>query len=139
MVEYVDGSVLAQMGSPDMRTAIGYSLAWPERMAAPVERLDLAAIGRLTFEPPDPLRFPALRLAREALSAAGGAPTVLNAANEVAVQAFLAGRCSFLAIAEVVERALERLSGVGIRSLAEVRQVDQESRRVAAALLDGKS
>ncbi|MEE8534446.1 MAG: 1-deoxy-D-xylulose-5-phosphate reductoisomerase, partial [Kiloniellales bacterium] len=84
MVAYVDGSVLAQMGQPDMRTPIAYTLAWPARMAAPVERLDLAALGTLTFEAPDPERFPALRLAREALCDGGGAPTILNAANEVA-------------------------------------------------------
>jgi 1-deoxy-D-xylulose-5-phosphate reductoisomerase len=85
MVAYIDGSVLAQLGQPDMRTPIAYALAWPARMAAPVERLDLAAIGQLTFEAPDPDRFPALRLARQALRAGGCAPTVLNAANEIAV------------------------------------------------------
>ncbi len=137
MVSYVDGSVLAQLGQPDMRTPIAYTLAWPERMAAPVERLDLAAVGQLTFEKPDFERFPALRLARDALRAAGGAPTILNAANEVAVQAFLSGACSFLAVAQIVERTLERLAGLEIGSLAEVGQVDQESRQVAREILDG--
>ena len=136
MVSYVDGSVLAQLGQPDMRTPIAYTLAWPERMSTPVERLDLAAIGQLTFEQPDPERFPALRLARDALRASGGAPTVLNAANEIAVQAFLTGNCSFLAVAEVVERTLERLSGLQVNSLADVRQIDQEGRRVAREILD---
>ena len=95
MVEYVDGSVLAQLGSPDMRIPIAYALAWPERMETPAQRLDLAAIGRLDFEAPDLERFPALRLAREALEAGGAAPIVLNAANEVAVAAFLDGGIGF--------------------------------------------
>ena len=108
MVEYIDGSVLAQMGSPDMRTPIAYALAWPLRMEAPVDRLDFAAIGRLTFEAPDLARFPALRLAREALEAGGQAPNVLNAGNEVAVAAFLDDRLRFTQIADVVEAVLDR-------------------------------
>ena len=136
MVSYVDGSVLAQLGQPDMRTPIAYTLAWPGRMSAPVERLNLAAIGQLTFEQPDPGRFPALRLARDSLRASSGAPTVLNAANEVAVQAFLAGRCSFLAIAGIVERTLEALSGAEVDSLAAVDEIDGESRRIAGTFLD---
>src|SRR5918994_6758259 len=84
LVAYVDGSVLAQLGPPDMRTPIAYALAWPERMQWPAPRLDLAQLGALTFEAPDPVRFPALALAREALAAGGGAPTIFNAANEVA-------------------------------------------------------
>ncbi|MBM3542388.1 MAG: 1-deoxy-D-xylulose-5-phosphate reductoisomerase, partial [Alphaproteobacteria bacterium] len=95
MVEYVDGSVLAQLGTPDMRTPIAYALAWPRRMEAPAARLDFQSLSQLTFEPPDPQRFPALRLARQALRAGGTAPCVLNAANEVAVEAFLAGRIGF--------------------------------------------
>ena len=107
MVEYVDGSVLAQLGSPDMRTPIAYSLAWPARMEAPVGRLDFTKIARLTFEAPDTDRFPALRLARESLEASGQATNVLNAANEVAVAAFLEDRIRFTQIAETVERTLE--------------------------------
>src|SRR4249919_3303228 len=89
LVAYVDGSVLAQLGAPDMRTPIAVALAWPDRMPAPVARLDLVSLARLDFEAPDPERFPALSLARECLRAGGGAPTLLNAANEVAVAAFL--------------------------------------------------
>lgn len=111
MVAYFDGSVLAQLGSPDMRTPIAYALAWPARMAAPTEKLNLAQIGRLTFEEPDLQRFPALGLAREALRAAGAAPTVLNAANEVAVEAFLAGAIGFLDISRLAADILEANSG----------------------------
>ena len=108
MVEYIDGSVLAQLGSPDMRTPIAYSMGWPQRIAAPVERLDFAKISGLTFFEPDTQRFPALRLAREALEAGGEAPCVLNAANEQAVEAFLNGKVPFLGIAALVEKALDR-------------------------------
>jgi 1-deoxy-D-xylulose-5-phosphate reductoisomerase len=111
MVAYVDGSVLAQLGSPDMRTPIAYALAWPDRMAAPTERLNLAQIGRLTFEEPDLKRFPALGLAREALRAGGAAPTVLNAANEVAVEAFLGGGIGFLDIARLSADIMEASAG----------------------------
>lgn len=111
MVEYVDGSVLSQMGSPDMRTPIAYALAWPERMETPVTPLDFAKIGQLTFFDPDEVRFPATRLAREALEAGGQASCVLNAANEVAVEAFLEGRIAFLDIARICEEALDRLAG----------------------------
>lgn len=131
MVAYVDGSVLAQMGQPDMRTPIAYSLAWPERMAAPVERLDLAAIGQLTFEEPDTIRFPALRLAREALLAGGTAPTILNAANEVAVSGFLEGRLGFLDIARVVEQTLGEIPSTRLASLEDVWETDRQARRVA--------
>ncbi len=108
MVEYIDGSVLAQLGSPDMRTPIAYAMGWPDRIAAPVERLDFAKISALTFFEPDLIKFPALRLAREALEAGGEAPCVLNAANEQAVAAFLDGKIPFLGIAELVEAALEK-------------------------------
>ena len=110
MVEYVDGSVLAQMGSPDMRTPIAYALGWPDRMAAPVERLDLTRLSGLTFFDPDTHKFPALRLAREALESGGFFPNVLNAANEVAVAAFLSDIIGFLDIAEVVARSIEETS-----------------------------
>ena len=136
MVAYSDGSVLAQMGQPDMRTPIAYTLAWPQRMAAPVKRLDLAEIGQLTFEAPDSTRFPALRLSRQALQTGGSAPTILNAANEVAVQGFLDGRLGFLDIAEVVERTLERISAAPLNGLDDVWQVDNEARRIAIDLFD---
>ena len=111
MVEYFDGSVLAQMGSPDMRTPIAYALAWPDRMATPVEPLNFARIGQMTFFEPDLQRFPALHLAREVLETGGQAACVLNAANEVAVEAFLQGRISFLDIAKTCEQVLDRLAG----------------------------
>lgn len=133
MVGYVDGSVLAQLGSPDMRTPIAYALGWPDRIAAPVKRLDLAAIARLDFEAPDPERFPALRLAREALAAGGSAPAVMNAANEVAVAAFLEDRLRFLDIAAVVEATMADLGAEPLSDLAALSEIDAETRRVAAA------
>jgi len=135
MVEYVDGSVLAQLGSPDMRTPIAYTLGWPDRMDAPVPRLDLAALGKLTFEAPDPERFPALDLARQCLDAGGGAPTILNAANEVAVHAFLAGRMGFLDIVAVVEATLARLAAPAPSDLGAVMALDRQARAAAAALV----
>jgi len=131
MVAYSDGSVLAQMGVPDMRTPIAYALAWPQRESSPAARLDLVKIGALTFEAPDQKRFPALRLAREALQAGRGAPTVLNAANEVAVQGFLEGRISFLDITQVVEYALETLPAPAVDTLDAVIEVDRRARREA--------
>ncbi len=136
MVAYSDGSVLAQMGQPDMRTPIAYTLAWPQRMATPVARLDLAAVGQLTFEAPDSERFPALRLARQALQAGGSAPTILNAANEVAVAGFLDRRLGFLGIAEVVERTLERIDAVPLGGLDDVWRIDREARRTAASMFN---
>lgn len=118
MVEYIDGSVLAQLGSPDMRTPIAYSMGWPKRISAPVERLDFAKISGLTFFEPDLIKFPALRLAREALEAGGEAPCVLNAANEQAVAAFLNEKIPFLGIAELVEAALEKHARAGSFSTA---------------------
>ncbi len=132
MVAYRDGSVLAQMGHPDMRTPIAYTLAWPTRMEVSVERLDLAAIGHLSFEAPDPARFPTLRIAREALGAGGGAPTVLNAANEVAVEGFLAGKLGFLDIAKVVESTLQAMPARPPGSIEEVWELDREARRLAS-------
>jgi 1-deoxy-D-xylulose-5-phosphate reductoisomerase len=136
LVTYCDGSVLAHLGSPDMRTPIAYALGWPGRAPAPTKRLDLAEIGHLTFEPPDPRRFPALRLAREALRRGGGSPTVLNAANETAVHAFLEGRIGFLDIAATVERTLERISATNLDSLEDVYNLDGTARDVAAKLVD---
>ena len=135
MVDYIDGSVLAQLGSPDMRTPIAYALAWPERMATPAPRLDLAEVGALSFEHPDPVRFPALRLAREALQMGGAAPTLLNAANEVAVHSFLAGKLEFLGISRVVEKTLERASVRTIKDLTEVAAADSEARQIAEGLI----
>ncbi|HYC04854.1 MAG TPA: 1-deoxy-D-xylulose-5-phosphate reductoisomerase [Azospirillaceae bacterium] len=132
LVEYVDGSVLAQLGTPDMRTPIAVALAWPDRIATPGPRLDLVKAGRLDFEAPDPTRFPALRLTRESLQRGGSAPTILNAANEVAVQGFLDGRIGFLDIVRVVERTLEALPHSGLNGLEDVRNVDAESRSRAA-------
>lgn len=137
MVAYVDGSVLAQLGSPDMRTPISYALGWPERMATPCARLNLAEIGALTFSEPDQVRFPALRLAREALRAGGAMPTILNAANEIAVAAFLGGHIGFLDIASTVEKVLEQ--GLGSNSepscLDEIYEIDQNARLKAEELV----
>jgi 1-deoxy-D-xylulose-5-phosphate reductoisomerase len=133
-VVYRDGSVLAQLGSPDMRTPIAYALAWPNRIETPAKRLDLAAVGRLTFEAPDERRFPALRVAREALVCGGGCPTVLNAANETAVRAFLDGLIGFLDIVETVERTLEAIPGGRLESLDDVYNFDTTARETAASL-----
>jgi 1-deoxy-D-xylulose-5-phosphate reductoisomerase len=135
LVTYCDGSVLAHLGSPDMRTPIAYALGWPGRAVAPTKRLDLAEVGRLTFEAPDDVRFPALRLAREALTRGGAGPTVLNAANETAVHAFLAGRIEFLDIAATVERTLELMPGGELDSLDDVYNVDAAARETAASLI----
>ena len=139
LVRYRDGSVLAQLGQPDMRTPIAYTLAWPERMDVPVERLDLAALARLEFAAPDTVRFPALKLAREALRAGGTAPTVLNAANEVAVAAFLAGRIGFLDIANLVDHIVAELSHYAVDSLDMVLAADIEARARAGEFIDGKT
>jgi 1-deoxy-D-xylulose-5-phosphate reductoisomerase len=135
-VAYRDGSVLAQLGSPDMRTPIAYALAWPDRIETPTKRLDLAAIGRLNFEPPDERRFPALRVAREALLRGGGCPTVLNAANETAVHAFLERRIGFLDIVETVERTLAAVPEGELESLDDVYNFDTTAREFAARLSD---
>jgi 1-deoxy-D-xylulose-5-phosphate reductoisomerase len=131
MVEFVDGSMLAQLGSPDMRIPIAFALAWPERMPTPAQRLDLAAIARLDFELPDLERFPALRLAREALEASGAAPIVLNAANEIAVAAFLDGAIRFPDIAALVQEALSSASYDVPRSIGDVLEIDQVTRERA--------
>jgi 1-deoxy-D-xylulose-5-phosphate reductoisomerase len=131
MVAYIDGSVLAQLGTPDMRTPISLALAWPGRMTVPAKRLNFAEVGSLTFESPDPERFPALRLARAALRAGGAAPTILNAANEVAVQAFLGRAIGFLDIAEVVEEVLAEHAGAPIGALEDLLALDDLARRSA--------
>jgi 1-deoxy-D-xylulose-5-phosphate reductoisomerase len=135
MVEFVDGSVLAQLGSPDMRIPIAYALAWPERMATPAQRLDLAAIARLDFEAPDLQRFPALRLAREALEAGGAAPIVLNAANEVAVASFLAGEIRFPDIARLVQEMLSDAEFDAPRSIGDVLEIDRVTRATTSAIM----
>ncbi|MHA1599154.1 MAG: 1-deoxy-D-xylulose-5-phosphate reductoisomerase [Alphaproteobacteria bacterium] len=135
MVDYVDGSVLAQLGTPDMRTPIAYALGWPGRMQTPAERLDLAAIGALTFEAPDTDKFPALRLARDALKKGGNAPTSLNAANEVAVAAFLAGKIGFLDIVSIVEKTLEMTPSSGLGTIDDVLDIDAAAREIATGLL----
>lgn len=137
MVAYVDGAVLAQLGAPDMRTPIAHTLAWPERIETPAKRLDLTEIGKLTFYAPDETRFPALRLAREALYAGGSAPIVLNAANEVAVQAFIDRQIGFLRIVEIVEDVLQRMPTESIESLDEVREADARARAIAVELSRG--
>jgi 1-deoxy-D-xylulose-5-phosphate reductoisomerase len=135
MVAFRDGSVLAQLGQPDMRIPIAYTLGWPERISVPTPRLDLCRIARLTFEAPDPARFPALRVAGEALRQGGTAPTVLNAANEIAVGAFLAGRIGFLDIAALVEAALEACAGLQAESLDDILAVDALARRRTETLV----
>ncbi|HBK09549.1 MAG TPA: 1-deoxy-D-xylulose-5-phosphate reductoisomerase [Acetobacteraceae bacterium] len=135
MVYYQDGSVLAQLGSPDMRIPIAHTLAWPKRMATTSPRLDLAAVSRLEFAEPDLVRFPALRLAREVLQNGGGAPTILNAANEVAVEAFLTDRIGFLDISRSVEQTLFRLGTLKAETIEDVVALDALARRTALDLL----
>jgi len=128
MVEYADGSVLAQLGAPDMRTPIAYALGWPERIDSGVEFLDLLKAGRLDFRPPDTDKFRCLALAQAAARAGGLTPVVLNAANEVAVEAFLERRLNFPAIAAVIEAVMERASGGAIGGLEDVLAADADSR-----------
>jgi 1-deoxy-D-xylulose-5-phosphate reductoisomerase len=139
MVEYIDGSVLAQMGSPDMRIPIASTLAWPDRMETPAEPLNLAAHGRLDFEEPDLVRFPALTLARDAMEAGGAKPCVLNAANEVAVAAFLARKLGFLEIAAIVAETLARYDPPAPVTIEDVLGTDAEARRVAESLTESRS
>jgi 1-deoxy-D-xylulose-5-phosphate reductoisomerase len=136
LVEYADGSMLAQLGAPDMRTPIAQALAWPERFASGVQSLNLAEIGRLEFEPPDHTRFPSLGLARSAARAGGTAPALLNAANEVAVQAFLGRRLNFTAIAVVIDKVLQRLDSLPVKVLGDVLDADAAARRLATALIE---
>ena len=134
LVQYRDGSILAQLGSPDMRTPIAHALAWPARMDVAVPRLDLAALARLEFFAPDTQRFPALRLCREALVAGGAAPCVLNAANEVAVALFLARKLGFLDIAAVVEETLAELGHLPVPDLPAVLAADAAARESAGRI-----
>lgn len=135
MVEYHDGSVVAQLGAPDMRTPIAFALAWPDRIEAGVEPLDFAALGSLEFDRVDPLRFPCVRLASEAIRQGGTAPAALNAANEVAVEAFLAGRLPFTGIPEIIERVLHETPAEPLTSLDQVYAVDIEARGLAARFI----
>ena len=134
MVEYIDSSILAQLGTPDMRTPIAYAMAWPERMSTPSPRLSLAEIGALTFEAPDLEKFPSLRIAREALLAGGSASTTLNAANEVAVKRFLSGKIGFLDIASNVDKALQKIPVTPINSLDDVIMADEEAREYVSSI-----
>jgi 1-deoxy-D-xylulose-5-phosphate reductoisomerase len=136
MVEYVDGSVLAQLGTPDMRIPIAHCLAWPKRMQTPSSRLDLAKIGSLTFEAPDLVRFPALKLAREAMESGGAKPGILNAANEMAVAAFLNRQIGFTGIASVVQAVLDRYDPPSASSIDDVLDIDGEARRHAASVME---
>ncbi len=140
MVEYIDGSVLAQLGSPDMRTPIAYAMGWPDRMGAPVEPLDFAKLSGLTFFEPDLIRFPSLKLARQALEAGGKAPNILNAANEIAVDAFLSNKIAFLDIPRLVEAVLTTHSGQNSFAKAasdidEVIAVDGAARKTALEIM----
>ncbi len=135
LVEYADGSVLAQLGNPDMRTPIAHALAWPQRIDSGVQKLDLFAIGQLTFERPDLARFPCLGLAYQALRAGGNAPAVLNAANEVAVSAFLAGHLPFLKIATVIAEALEVVPHSAVTTIDMVMAADHQGRVAAKRAL----
>ena len=138
MVAYSDGSVLAQLGNPDMRTPIAHALAWPRRMESGVEPLDLFEVARLDFEAPDLQRFPCLRLAYRAIEAGGAAPAVLNAANEVAVAAFLERKITFTAIPQVIESTLEALPGGRVDELDALLAVDAEARRRAEQSVAGR-
>ncbi len=135
MVQYVDGSVLAQLGNPDMRTPIAHALAWPERIDSGVAPLDPFEVARLDFEPPDLRRFPCLGLAFRAIEAGGSLPAVLNAANEVAVEAFLQGRLGFLQIPRVIERTMERLPAPPAGDLPTLMEIDRRARELARALV----
>ena len=136
LVEYADGSMLAQLGAPDMRTPIAQALAWPARISSGVQSLDLIAIGQLGFEPPDYSRFPCLNLARAAARSGGTAPTVLNAANEVAVQAFLDKRLNFVGIAQVIDKVLQRADLSPVKALGDVLDADAAARRMAVSLIE---
>ncbi|MCL4157861.1 UNVERIFIED_CONTAM: hypothetical protein GTU68_028732 [Idotea baltica] len=140
MVGYVDGSVLAQLGEPDMRTPIAYALGWPDRVSSPVDPLDFAKFSQLDFSIPDEVRFPALRIAREALEAGGLAPCAMNAAKEVAVSAFLAERIGFLDVASIVAHVLEAINLPGqANDLDEILTADDEARRIASNLIATRS
>lgn len=135
LVTYIDGSVLAQLGTPDMRTPIAYTLSWPNRISVPVPKLDLAAIAKLTFEAPDTIRFPALSLSREALKSGGSTPTILNAANEVAVEAFMRKRIGFLDICRIVGETLSKTTTQKLDTIDDVFSSDTLARQTALDLV----
>ncbi len=139
MVDYIDGSVLAQLGNPDMRTPIAHALAWPERIDSGVSALDLVRIGHLDFHAPDEQRFPCLRMARQAAQNGGTAPAMLNAANEVAVDAFLEGRVRFTEIASIIEDVLNREAATAVHCLGDVLGADAQARRLASHWLEGRN
>ncbi|MBO4367717.1 MAG: 1-deoxy-D-xylulose-5-phosphate reductoisomerase [Clostridia bacterium] len=136
MVEFRDGCVLAQLGVPDMRAPIAYAMAFPERLPARAERLDLAKTAALTFEEPDTSKFPALKLAREALRQGGSMPCIFNAANEIAVAAFLRGKIRFGAVVRIIEKTMEKCESGNIDSLADVRDTDARARAIAAGIAE---
>jgi 1-deoxy-D-xylulose-5-phosphate reductoisomerase len=136
MVGFCDGSILAHLGPPDMRVAIGHALSWPERRHLPVERLDFAALARLDFQAPDPERFPALDLARTAMARGGASACVMNGSHEVALDAFIAGRIGFLDMAALVGEAMERLDGLPeANDLDDILAIDAQARRVGRELV----
>jgi 1-deoxy-D-xylulose-5-phosphate reductoisomerase len=134
LVSYVDGSVLAQLGTPDMTTPIAHALAWPERMDNPSKKLDFTTLKTLNFETPDTTRFPALGLARAALQAGGCAPAVLNAANEVAVARFLRREIGFSDIVRIIESTLSRVPNSALQSVEDVIEIDRHSRKIAEGI-----
>ena len=136
MVQYIDGSVLAQLGNPDMRTPIAHALAWPERIPSGVANLDLFAVAQLNFEAPDLQRYPCLRLAFEAMQAGGTAPAILNAANEVAVEAFLQERIGFTDIAKLIEMTLDGMPSRPAQSLEVIFADDAAARSLALSLIE---
>jgi 1-deoxy-D-xylulose-5-phosphate reductoisomerase len=138
MVQYRDGSILAQLGQPDMKTPIAYGLGFPERIDATVEALDFTQISALQFETADYEKFPALALARQAMKTGGTAPAILNAANEIAVDAFLKGSLPFLSITDVVEDTLDALDSESATDLEVILNADQEARRIANEAITGK-
>lgn len=138
LVAYEDGSVLAQLGIHDMRVPISYTLAWPNRMATDLPRLDLATLGQLTFESPNPIQFPSITLAREALKVGKDRPTVLNAANEIAVQSFIEGKISFLDIVDVCSATLDQMAGTSVTSIDEVFYIDQQAKEIATQVIHKK-
>ena len=136
LVSFVDGSILAQLGNPDMRTPISFALSWPDRMPWPHKELKLSDLGKLTFFDPDSERFPSIKLAREALKSGGAMPAILNAANEIAVDSFLRGKLHFLGIPELVFKTMEHLEGCEFANIDDLYLVDSEARRVATDLIN---
>ena len=137
MVEYNGGAIIAQLGVPDMRTPIAYALSWPQRLFLSHTPLDLCKLGRLTFSEPDTERFPCLRLAYEALSVGGTVPAVMNAANEIAVEAFLKGKLDFLGIAQIIEKTMSRHQREELTTIDRALQADLWGRREAKKLISG--